>query len=156
MIDPVGRYGSIYGIGGPVFSGGMKVISGEAKAIGYEAYTRFWWLGTSLGKQWAELPVIGPVVIAGHSAGASGINACAEAYGKPVDLAIFVDAWLPNMKPHPNIRRSISIRAERFGRFAVSGPGVVQQITIPDTTHTTVDDSEQLRAIIRAELEALL
>lgn len=157
MAKPVGTLIASYGIGGPIWSGGLKHIVKEAQGIGYSAATRFWWQGSTSGaKERRIVPRRGPLVIAGHSAGASFINAFSEAYGRPIDLAIFVDAWLPFMHPHKLIRRSVSVTAERFGRFAVAGPGVVSQVTIPDTTHTTVDDSSQLRALFRAELEALL
>lgn len=145
-----------YGLGGPIFSGGLKHLSAEASRLAFRSHMKLWWMGRSAGRKRRKSSVNGPIVLGGHSAGASFINAFAEEYGGPIDLAIYVDAWLPSMSPPKNIRRSISVQADRFGRFHVSGPGVAKQVVIPDTTHTTIDDSDQLRALFRAELEALL
>jgi hypothetical protein len=144
-----------YGLGGPIWSGGLRTIANEAGAAGYETLVRLWWQAMGAARRVNEMDIDGALVVGGHSAGASFVNAFARQVNRPVDLAIYVDAWLPAMTPDKNIKRAISVQADRFGRFHVSGPGVSEQIVIPDTTHTTIDDSAALRALFRRELEAL-
>ncbi|MBO6816506.1 MAG: N-acetylmuramidase family protein [Rhizobiaceae bacterium] len=97
----------------------------------------------------------GPIVMICHSAGASAAISVARHFGKRIDLAIAVDSWLPGLELPASVERVISVKAATGGRFHVKGANVTDRLEIPGTTHTTVDDAEQLHELVEAELLAL-
>lgn len=144
-----------YGIGGPIFSGGLRAIAKEVELIGWRSLVYRWTQPAKAVKAVeAETNKNDPVALIFHSAGASFANSFARQYRKPIDLGISVDAWFP-MEMAPNFKRVISVRASRMGRFDVYGANVEGNVVI-NGTHTTIDDSEALRVLVHNELSKLV
>lgn len=143
-----------YGLGGPLFSGGLRNIAREVELQGWRSLVYRWTDGAKAARAVEdEVDDSDPVALIFHSAGASFANKFASSFRKPIDLGISVDAWFP-LPIARNFRRVISVRASRFGRFDVYGANVEQHVVI-DGTHTTIDDSRQLRELVGRELARL-
>jgi hypothetical protein len=144
-----------YGIGGPIFSGGLRAIASEVALFGWRAPVYRWTEPSKAVRAVeAEADQTDPIALIFHSAGASFANRFARLYRKPIDLGISVDAWFP-MEIAPNFKRVISVRASRFGRFDVYGANVEGNVVI-NGTHTTIDDSHALRRLVNDELARLV
>jgi pimeloyl-ACP methyl ester carboxylesterase len=143
-----------YGLGGPIWSGGLRAIAKEVQLVGWRAPVYRWTqAATAVKAVEKETDLTDPIAVIFHSAGASFANNFARLYRKPIDLGISVDAWFP-MEMAPNFKRVISIRASRQGRFDVFGANVQGNVVI-DGTHTTIDDSQALRNLVNNELARL-
>lgn len=143
-----------YGIGGPIWSGGLRAIANEVQLLGWRSLVYRWTEPAKAVKAVQdETNATDPVALIFHSAGASFANNFARLYRKPIDLGISVDAWFP-MEIAPNFKRVISIRASRQGRFDVYGANVERNVII-NGTHTTIDDSQALRVLVNNELARL-
>lgn len=143
-----------YGIGGKIWSGGLRTIADEAKKNGWrDIVLRHTEPETALKLVFDEVNQEDPLAILCHSAGATAANRFANAYKRPIDLGIYLDAWFP-MEAARNFKRVITVRARWFGRFDVYGMNVEENVLI-DGTHTSVDDSQKLRDLVRTELARL-
>lgn len=144
-----------YGIGGPIWSGGLRNIANEVQLMGWRSLVYRWTDPAKAVKAVeAEVDQNDPLALIWHSAGASFANRFARIYRKPIDLGISVDAWFP-MEIASNFKRVISVRASRMGRFDVYGANVEGNVVI-DGTHTTIDDSQALRLLVNLELGRLI
>jgi alpha-beta hydrolase superfamily lysophospholipase len=147
-----------YGIGGPIFSGGLRNIAAATHLLGWRSLV-YWSSSAARAAREVEAEVNDddPIVVVGHSKGASFMNEFAKRYyertKRKIDLGISVDAWFP-MEASKYYKRVISIRASRFGRFDMWGANVDSHVVI-DGTHTTIDDSKRLRDLVTYELAAL-
>jgi pimeloyl-ACP methyl ester carboxylesterase len=143
-----------YGIGGPIFSGGLRAIADEAGKAGWRPLVfRHTQPEDAVKAVLAEVNQSDPVALLVHSAGATFANRFAEKFGRPIDLGIYVDAWFP-MAAARDFKRVISVRARWFGRFDVYGMNVEENVLI-NGTHTSIDDSKALRDLVRKELAKL-
>lgn len=139
-----GKFLSFYGIGGGLFSDGMDDLTMLAKGEGWDARTFRNYGNDALDFVKGHK---GPIVVAGHSQGASDNNNFAAFHGGTVDAAIFVDSWFA-FDAAPNIKYVVSVRATRGGRFHVTGANVKERFDLNET-HTTVDNSNELKEITR-------
>ena len=143
-----------YGLLGPVFSGGLRAIAAETKLMGWHSPVYRWTDGRKAAQAVRdEINDDDPVALIFHSAGATFANRFAAAFGRKIDLGISVDAWFP-LEMARNFDRVISVKALTRGRFHVWGANVQAHVII-DGTHTTIDDSQELRKLVCNELAAL-
>ena len=149
-----GLYVAFGGLGGDVFSSGLDDI--EKTLLPFDVVTRFYRWSQGRKAALEAMDHDGPIFVAWHSAGAKASSDFAKAFGKPIDIGISVDAWLPGVAVAENYKRVISIQADRMGRFHMHGANVVDKIVIEGTTHTTVDDSKQLHELIRREIVSVM
>ncbi|MFK5980861.1 MAG: hypothetical protein QM488_18455 [Rhizobiaceae bacterium] len=96
-----------------------------------------------------------PIVFMGHSMGVDTIDDLAEEWGRAIDLFVSIGSAWPEIVPD-NVKRVLSIDAETGGRFHVKGGDVNDQVIIPDTTHTSVDDAPALHKLVREAMEKLV
>lgn len=148
-----GTFIGLRGIGGIVFSRGLDTIAALLEQRGWQTCLASYTQGEKAAEWAKDKP--GPIVVMWHSAGAHGGKEFARALGQPIDLAISVDAWMPNQKVDPAYRRVISVVAEHLGRFHVEGPNVARKVKVRGTSHTTVDDAAELVKILQEELARL-
>lgn len=102
----------------------------------------------------AEPETTGPIVFVVHSMGANTGDKIAELFGRPVAAFFSVDSAWPETLPE-NVNKVFSITAETGGRFNVKGGKVVSSHVIPRTTHTTVDNAQEVFQLVRDELHRL-
>ena len=94
------------------------------------------------------------IVMVGHSKGVNTADWLAGVCGRDISLLISIDSAWPETIPD-NVARVISITAAEGGRFHVKGGQVNHSMVIPDTRHTTVDDSTATRKIVMDEIAKL-
>jgi len=145
-----------YGIGNSLWSEGIKTLVDQMVALfGWRGrvFNHYEWRAAA---KWVkENHKAGePLVLIGHSMGVNAADKLADLIDFPVDAFFSVDSAWPEVLA-PNVRKVWSIRAENFGRFNVKGGTVNKSLVIPDTSHTTVDDSQKLYQIVRDELHKL-
>ncbi|MCP4935534.1 MAG: N-acetylmuramidase family protein [bacterium] len=152
--SPKGTLIGFGGIGGTLFSAGLKTIGARAAGLGWDYRHYTWTSGERAGS--AARSVRGPIILIWHSAGKKASDDFCDALGREVDLGFGVDSWLPGEDAHELIRRVYSIRAGRGGRFDVHGSNVVAKIVYRDETHTSIDDEPKLHDFIIEKMEALV
>lgn len=141
------------GIGGLVFSRGLDDLADDASELGWTTQVYPWTSAAKAARDWADWK--GPIFVVWHSAGArAGETFAQEHPAQSIAGAVAVDSWLPNQTINAEYQRVISVKAATMGRFHVYGSNVVEKVLI-QATHTTVDDSDELRAIVMRELKRI-
>lgn len=138
---------AVRGIGDKLFSEGMDELVDLARKRGWTAEVFNHWQGSKLLSRLKAITGSYKLVVAGHSMGVDTADDAVTAWGRRVDGFVSVDSAFPETLPE-NVDEVKSIVADHFNRFNVKGGKTVVNVVIDGTTHTTVDNAQELKDIV--------